>query len=94
MRAFDPIPRTASFEQITSAKVGCGNLVSEGSDSLESYSGSSGLQHIGDGYWQVNWITSKSWRRRPQGPWRSPRRSSCLDAPSRPKCPTFSGSSA
>jgi hypothetical protein len=30
-------------------------------DSVETYSGGSGLQYIGDGYWQYNWKTLKSY---------------------------------
>ena len=30
-------------------------------DALEEYAGSSGLQYLGDGYWQFNWKTPKSY---------------------------------
>jgi hypothetical protein len=31
------------------------------SDAVETYSGSSGLQYLGDGYWQYNWKTPKNY---------------------------------
>jgi hypothetical protein len=30
-------------------------------DAIESYSGGSGLQYLGNGTWQFNWKTEKKW---------------------------------
>jgi hypothetical protein len=40
-----------------------GNTCESGtpSDEVETYSGSSGLQYLGDGYWQFNWKTPKTY---------------------------------
>jgi hypothetical protein len=65
-----PITDSSSFVRITSAKVSCGTLESDGSDALENYSGASGMQYLGDGYWQVNWATPKSYSSSTQGPCR------------------------
>lgn len=65
-----PITDPASFEAVTSVKVGCGTLDVEGTDTVETYSGSSGLQNLGEGFWQVNWATPKSYAGATQGPCR------------------------
>ena len=47
--------------RVTSASVQCAAL--DGADApLDAYAvGSSGLQNFGDGYYQWNWATQKSW---------------------------------
>lgn len=65
-----PVEDPATFVRITSAKAPCGALDDAGSDTLETYSGASGLQYLGDGYWQVNWATSKSYSGTTNGPCR------------------------
>jgi hypothetical protein len=30
-------------------------------DAIETYTGNSGLQYLGDGYWQFNWRTPRSY---------------------------------
>ena len=49
----------ASFVSITSGSTTCWS--SDPQDELETYAGSSGLQYLGDGYWQFNWKTPKSY---------------------------------
>ena len=47
-----------SFVSLTSALgAGC----SGATDGVETYSGGSGLQYLGDGYWQFNWKTPKTY---------------------------------
>ncbi len=65
-----PVSDGASFGTISSVKVACMSLDTEGTDAMESYSGSSGLQYLGDGYWQLNWATPKSYSSSSQGPCR------------------------
>lgn len=48
------------FVSITSRVVGSDGIPT-GTDSIEVYSGSSGLQYLGDGCWQFNWKTSKAY---------------------------------
>jgi hypothetical protein len=50
----------STFVSITSQAAGgtCGGLPS---DAVETYSGDSGLQYLGDGNWQFNWKTPKSY---------------------------------
>jgi len=57
-----PISDPWSFKSITSYAVNCGTFSGDPSDPVEEYSsGSSGLQYLGDGYWQFNWKTPKSY---------------------------------
>jgi hypothetical protein len=57
--AGNPISDPASFVSLTSSVTSgsCGMTA----DAIETYSGSSGLQYLGDGYWQFNWKTPKSY---------------------------------
>jgi hypothetical protein len=49
----------ASFESLTSQASGaCATMPT---DAIESYSGGSGLQYLGDGTWQYNWKTFKDY---------------------------------
>jgi hypothetical protein len=57
--AGNPITTASSFVSLTSAGTTCS--AGEPSDAIEQYSGGSGLQYLGDGYWQYNWKTSKSY---------------------------------
>ena len=50
-----------SFVSLTSAEIGCGVLVAGAVDTVETYSGSSGLQYLGSGSWQFNWKTPASY---------------------------------
>jgi hypothetical protein len=50
-----------SFVSLTSAEIGCGLLVAGVVDTVETYSGSSGLQYLGSGNWQFNWKTPTSY---------------------------------
>jgi len=54
-----PISDPASFVSVTSYPTpnACGGTT----DAIETYAGSSGLQYLGDGYWQFNWKTPKSY---------------------------------
>jgi hypothetical protein len=54
-----PITDLSSFVSVTSA----GNAACSGQpvDAIETYVGSSGLQYLGDGVWQFNWKTAKSY---------------------------------
>jgi hypothetical protein len=54
-----PISDPGSFVNLHSQPGSCNN--GGPSDAVESYSGSSGLQYLGDGYWQFNWKTPKSY---------------------------------
>ena len=51
----------ASFVGLYSYNVSCADLNSMIPDAIETYSGSSGLQYLGDGYWQFNWKTPKTY---------------------------------
>jgi hypothetical protein len=51
----------AHFVSITSATAARDD-VPVGTDTIEVYSGSSGLQYLGDGYWQFNWKTLKAYQ--------------------------------
>jgi beta propeller repeat protein len=51
-----------SFWGLFSYPVSCSELSGSPTETVEEYStGSSGLQYIGDGFWQYNWKTSKSY---------------------------------
>ena len=49
----------ASFVSITSGSTSCSP--SDPIDAIETYSGNSGLQYLGNGNWQFNWKTPKSY---------------------------------
>ncbi len=56
-----PIGDPTSFTSITSSS-GNGTCGGSSSDAIEEYAaGASGLQYLGDGYWQFNWKTPKSY---------------------------------
>jgi hypothetical protein len=48
------------FGSITSATAAPGT-VPAGVDAIEIYAGQSGLQYLGDGWWQYNWAVSKAY---------------------------------
>jgi Tol biopolymer transport system component len=50
-----PVSDPASFVSVTSGSTTCNP--SDPIDAIEAYSGSSGLQYLGDGNWQFNWTT-------------------------------------
>ena len=50
----------ASFSNLYSYPVTCGEL-SPAADVVEEYAGSSGLQYFGNGLWQFNWKTPKTY---------------------------------
>jgi hypothetical protein len=54
-----PINDPASFVNVTSVASNCS--APDGTDVIEEYAGTSGLQYLGDGYWQFNWKTPKSY---------------------------------
>lgn len=54
-----PISDPAVFVNLYSQNGSCTSSVP--SDTVETYSGSSGLQYLGDGYWQFNWKTPKNY---------------------------------
>ena len=57
-----PVSDPASFKSLTSYSVSCESISGDPFDELDEYSaGSSGLQYLGDGYWQFNWKTKKSY---------------------------------
>jgi probable HAF family extracellular repeat protein len=57
-----PVSDPASFKSLTSYLINCGNLSGEPTDAVEEYvAGSAGLQYSGDGYWQFNWKTPKTY---------------------------------
>ncbi len=56
-----PVSDTSSFVSITSSQVACSTLTG-GTDEVEEYAaGNSGLQYLGEGNWQFNWKTPKSY---------------------------------
>ena len=57
-----PISDPASFDGLYSYSVRCIDFLGDPIDSIEEYaSGSSGLQYKGNGYWQFNWKTPKTY---------------------------------
>jgi hypothetical protein len=60
-RCGTPISDPGSFNSLTSYTVNCASLSGDPIDSVETYAGASGLQYLGDGYWQYNWKTPKSY---------------------------------
>jgi hypothetical protein len=59
-----PISDPASFKSITSYSVNCAAFAGEPTSTVveELAAGSSGLQYLGNGWWQFNWKTSKSYK--------------------------------
>jgi len=57
----EPVSDPASFVSVTSYRIDCETLENLSTDDIEEYAGSSGLQYLGDGYWQFNWKTSKAY---------------------------------
>lgn len=55
----NPISDSTSFVSLTSSGTMC-NFNSP-TDAIEQYSGGSGLQYLGNGYWQYNWKTAKTY---------------------------------
>ncbi len=57
-----PISDPASFRDLASYLINCNSLSGDAATAIEEYAaGSSGLQYLGDGYWQFNWKTSKTY---------------------------------
>lgn len=57
-----PVTDEASFVGLFSSRVSCGDLGGDPSDAIEEYaSGRSELQNLGNGYWQYNWSTQRSY---------------------------------
>jgi len=57
-----PISDPASFMSLTSYRVDCESISDAADVEMEEYSvGASGLQDLGDGYWQFNWKTPKGY---------------------------------
>jgi hypothetical protein len=57
-----PVSDPASFKGITSTRVGCASLAEFPINYVdEPATGSSGLQYLGDGWWQFNWKTPKTY---------------------------------
>ena len=54
-----PISNPSSFVSITSSPTS--GSCSGTPDAIETYTGSSGLQYLGDGNWQFNWKIPKSY---------------------------------
>jgi hypothetical protein len=58
-----PISDPASFSSIKSSPVNCATYVGDPINYVdEPAAGSSGLQYLGDGWWQYNWKTSKAYK--------------------------------
>jgi len=53
-----PVAEAGSFVSVTSGGTSCSS--SDPTDDVEAYSGNSGLQYLGDGWWQFNWKTPSS----------------------------------
>jgi len=57
-----PISDPASFVGLYSYSVMCSDFSGITTDAIEQYAaGASGLQYMGDGYWQFNWKTPKGY---------------------------------
>jgi hypothetical protein len=57
-----PVSDPASFVSITSYRVLCETLEAESANIVDEYAaGSLGLQYLGDGWWQFNWKTPKTY---------------------------------
>ena len=58
-----PIADPKSFVNITSYSVNCATFSGDPTNEVqESAAGSSGLQYLGDGWWQFNWKTPKTYK--------------------------------
>jgi hypothetical protein len=58
----EPISDPASFVGLYSYPISCDVLTGSSADAVEEYAaGDSGLQYNGDGYWQFNWKTPKTY---------------------------------
>jgi hypothetical protein len=57
----NPVSDPSSFVSLTSQQVNCGSFDDPGTDAIETYTNSTGLLYQGDGYWQFNWQTPKSY---------------------------------
>lgn len=58
-----PISDPASFKSITSYAVNCANFNGDPTSAVDEYAaGNSGLQYQGDGWWQFNWKTPKTYK--------------------------------
>jgi hypothetical protein len=61
-----PITNPASFNSLLSYKVSCTDFQGDPADSVEEYAaGAGGLQYNGDGNWQFNWKTPKTYAAAP-----------------------------
>jgi len=49
----------ASFVSLTSGSLACSSI--DPQDDIETYTGNSGLQYLGNGNWQFNWKTPKTY---------------------------------
>ncbi len=57
-----PVSDPASFKSFVSYEVACNGLEGDPVSSVEEYAaGNSGIQYSGDGYWQFNWKTPKTY---------------------------------
>jgi hypothetical protein len=57
-----PVSDPASFDGLYSYSVSCSDFSGDPIDLIEEYAaGASGLQYKGDGYWQFNWKTPKTY---------------------------------
>jgi hypothetical protein len=57
-----PIADPASFKSLSSYGISCNDLSGDPASTVDEYAaGSSGLQYMGDGNWQFNWKTPKTY---------------------------------
>jgi len=57
-----PVSNPASFVGLTSYSLSCGDFLANPSAAVEEYApGTSGLQYLGNGNWQFNWKTPKTY---------------------------------
>ncbi len=54
-----PVGDASTFSSVTSGSTTCS--ASDPIDDVETYAGASGLQYLGDGWWQFNWATLSSY---------------------------------
>ncbi len=58
-----PVSEAASFIGIKSFSISCGTFVGDPTSEVDEYAaGASGLQYHGDGWWQFNWKTPKTYK--------------------------------
>lgn len=57
--AGSPVSDPSAFLSVTSGSTTCST--SDPTDDIETYAGDSGLQYLGDGWWQFNWATPPSY---------------------------------